>query len=378
MIERALITGIFVALLAGQFGRFELTDRLVNVYIHELLMGVWLLVAAYRQRKEIVQYALHHARAFSSFLAWTAVTFLIGIPLFTLSQNSLSMLYFARIVLYGIFIISCKKWIGENSQRKTVLLSAVYTFSWLLVGISFVQYITVKDLWSMYRYGWDPHQFRIFATYLDVYVAAALFGILFLFWFDRKKYLLSLLLLVCLALTFSRSGYIAAATAFIVYAVVHRNYLIGVGLVALLGILILFVPKQWGEGVNLLRTVTIQSRLADAQLGIRLWSKAPVTGHGYNRLRYVKEQMGLLRIDDRSHSASSFHSSYLIILATTGIVGLALCLWTLYTVFRPVELIPYGALLGVMAVFDNVLLYGMIVCVMFFVAVLSHPLHTSR
>ncbi len=377
MIERILAIAIATSVLFGQFGRIELGNRLVNIYLHELGMIMWLVYQFMRFRFKTFQ-SIFHIPPLIYFVVWMVIGFIATTPQFTFIQNVLSALYPLRFILYVCFISSFTTWLYDNGINRSFGVSILYTFSVLLVGVSLLQYIFVKDLWSMYPYGWDPHQFRVFATYLDVYVAAAILGLLTLFWVYKKKYVLAGALLVCLALTFSRSAYIALFASLIVYAFSHKTYKLAVLLGVIFIGLIVIIPKQWGEGVNLLRTSTIGSRIADAKLGVQIWQTAPLEGHGYNHIRYVKEQMNLLHLDDRSHSAASFHSSYLIILAATGVIGLVLFIWTLYVLLHHEYARVYGVFLAVMALFDNVLLYGMVVVIAVLVVMLSRPLRTSR
>lgn len=377
MIEYILTLLIVAGVLFGQLGRLELGDRLVNIYIHEIGMMIWLIYQFAKYKLSSIRGLLQNQAVFY-FTAWMFIGFVITSPQFSLTQNIISFLYPLRFLLYLLFSTSFIYWVGKSEYNKNISFRILYTFSIMLVGVSLLQYIFVRDLWSMYPYGWDPHQFRVFATYLDVYVAAAILGLLALFWLHQKNYILVGGLLLCLALTFSRSAYIALFMAIIVYSFVHKKYKIATIVATIFIALVFITPKSWGEGVNLLRTSTIQSRIADTQLGIRIWKAAPIEGHGYNHLRYVKEQMNLLHLDDRSHSASSFHSSYLIILASTGVIGLGLFLWSLYSIFHIKQVLVYGIFLSVMSVFDNVLLYGMVVIIAMYVVVLSRPLRKSQ
>jgi len=378
MIEYILSILIVTGVLFGQLGRLELGDRLVNIYIHEIGMMLWLMYQIVKYKLSSVRGGLLQNPAVFYFTAWMFIGFVATSPQFSLTQNIISFLYPLRFLLYLLFSTSFIYWVERSEHNKNISFHILYTFTIMLVGVSLLQYIFVKDLWSMYPYGWDPHQFRVFATYLDVYVAAAVLGLLTLFWLHQKNFILVGGLLICLALTFSRSAYIALFMAILVYSFVHKKYKIATIVAAIFIALVFITPKNWGEGVNLLRTSTIQSRIADTQLGIRIWKAAPIEGHGYNHLRYVKEQMNLLHLDDRSHSASSFHSSYLIILASTGVIGLGLFLWSLYSIFHKKQVMVYGVFLSVMSVFDNVLLYGMVAIIALFVVVLSRPLRKSQ
>jgi hypothetical protein len=121
---------------------------------------------------------------------------------------------------------------------------------------------------------------------------------------------------------------------------------------------VVLVPKPFGEGVSLLRVASVNSRLRDYQVGLSMAQKKPLLGYGYNRIRYAKEKLDLAKTDDRSHAISSFHSSFLIILVTTGVVGLlaALALMVQYGT-RNREFLPILLYICSMSLFDNVLLH---------------------
>jgi hypothetical protein len=75
---------------------------------------------------------------------------------------------------------------------------------------------------------------------------------------------------------------------------------------AIMGILtvaIFLSPKPFGEGVNLLRTVSIFSRVENVKEGLVLFQQKPVFGWGYNTLK------------------ASQSNSFMLILATSGLVG---------------------------------------------------------
>lgn len=122
----------------------------------------------------------------------------------------------------------------------------------------------------------------------------------------------------------------------------------------------MLAPRPFGEGVNLLRTSTIESRLTDYDQGLKLWQKNPVFGVGYNRIRYLKPAIGE-ELRGESHAGASFHSSYLIILVTAGVVGLGAFAYWLWTIAKISNFTIISAIfLGVYSLFDNILLHPFI------------------
>ena len=377
MIEQALLIGITALLAVGQLGRIELMGGLINGYWFEVLMGVFALWYALHHRKTLFK-PTQVTRAATVFIGWLLVSFFIPFHAFTLVQNGIAFLYLARLVLYTLFTIAVMSWVQKAEGNRAFVRSLLFTFTILLLLISAAQYVLVHDLWSMYPYGWDPHELRIFGAYLDVFVPAAFFGLLAIYWFTQKNYALVAVLSIELVLTFSRSAYLALALVVFITVLATRKWHYLAFFVIAFVLMVALAPKQAGEGVNLMRTSTIQSRLHDTALGLQIVASNSITGVGYNHIRYVKEQMGLLRLDDYSHSAAAFSSSYLIILVSSGIIGLLLFANLYWRIFALKGMAPYGIYLGVMALFDNVLLYGMIAVVVVLLFAVNYPWSSSQ
>lgn len=367
MLDSLLLTSIFISLLAGQFSRIELINGLANVYVHEFLLFVFICTS-------IVRFGLSPVRnAFKSkkilvFLSLLLISFSISINEFTVLQNGIAVLYLVRIVLYMVFGIYLFNLVKSKKNIRILLFKLIYTFSFLLLIITAVQYIFFPNFWGLYAFGWDPHLYRASAVYLDVFIAAALYGLLALFWFVKKQRFLSFLFTAALVLSFSRSAYIAFVLSLLYFFIAQKKWkelLISLWFFALFVVL---VPKPFGEGGNLLRTSSIESRILDYKLGITLWRRKPLFGFGYNRIRFAKEQLNLASVDDRSHSLSSFHSSFLIILVTTGVVGF-ISFMVLVTAFfkKYSQMRVYVVYILAMSVFDNVLLHVLVLLPLIFI-----------
>ncbi len=92
-------------------------------------------------------------------------------------------------------------------------------------------------------------------------------------------------------------------------------------IVSLIFLIVIALPRPSSEGVKLERLYSIEARLINFKETMFIWSKSPVFGVGYNntclgRNIFVKQELLL------SHSCSGSDSSILLVLATTGIVGL--------------------------------------------------------
>lgn len=375
MFDSFILTAIFISLLAGQFARIELINALANVYVHEFFLLIFVC-------RSIVQFGLVPIRnIFKSkqiliFFFIILISFFISIKEFTLLQNGIALLYLGRLILYVLFGIYLFALAKRERHMRIFIFNLIYTFSILLLITTAIQYVFFPNFWKLYALGWDPHLYRASAIYFDVYIAAAIYGLLAFFWFSKNKKILSFLFIIALVLTFSRSAYIAFVLSMLYFFITQKKWKELFISLCLFGVLILVVPKPFGEGVNLLRTSSINSRILDYKLGLSLWQKKPLFGFGYNRIRFAKEELNLALIDDKSHSLSSFHSSFLIILVTTGIVGFISFVILLISFLKKYpKLRVYVLFILSMSLFDNVLLHVLVLLPCLFLA--AHLIYWS-
>lgn len=360
MFDTLLLGGIFISLLAGQFARIELINALANVYIHEFLLLIFVCTSIIRFGFSPIRNVFKSKQVLVLFFL-VLISYFISVKEFTLMQNGIALLYLLRIALYVLFSTYLFVVLKSKGHLRNVLFKLMYMFSILLLIITLIQYIFFPNFWGLYAFGWDPHLYRASAIYLDIFIAAALYGLLALFWYFKKQNILSLFFVIALVLSFSRSAYIAFVLSMFYFFICKKKWREFSVSLCLFIVLIIVVPKPFGEGVNLLRTASISSRILDYKLGFTLWAKKPLFGFGYNRIRFAKEQVNLAPYDDRSHSLSSFHSSFLIILVTSGIAGLILILLNIFTFFKKYpHMRPYVVFILTMSLFDNVLLHVLV------------------
>lgn len=359
MLDTLLLLGIFTSLLLGQFARIELINALANVYVHEFFLFIFII-------KSFFTYGITPIKKLISKntllpLLVVVGSFIFSIKEFTALQNGIAFLYIMRIVLNGVFGIYLFTYMKKNKRTHAVLFKMIYSFSILLLVITVIQYIFFPNFWGLYAFGWDPHLYRASGIYLDVFIAAALYGLLSLFWYIKNHKVLALFFTIALVLSFSRSAYVAFVMSIIYFFIVQKKWKeLGIAL-SLFVLFVIVIPKPFGEGGNLMRTSSIKSRLSDYALGVTLWQKKPILGFGYNRIRFAKEHHMLIAQDDRSHSLASFHSSFLIILVTTGIVGLLSSFYFLGMFFiKYPRLRIYLIYILTMSLFDNVLLHALV------------------
>ena len=135
-----------------------------------------------------------------------------------------------------------------------------------------------------------------------------------------------------LLLTYSRGAYIAFGTSAIAAIILLKQWK-WLSLFPVAAVILFLLPRPGGEGINLLRTISVVGRLENNQAAVQLFLRSPVIGYGFDTIRYIRADSvnslnGLL-----SNASAGFQNSYLFILVTTGIIGLiayGLLWWRLF------------------------------------------------
>ncbi len=267
-----------------------------------------------------------------------------------LSPNEIlkSSLYLIRFIEYSSLIFIVPDIIKSTiDQHKTVFKTFIATTLIALAG--FIQLLIYPNLNKLEEFGWDPHMNRLVSTWLDpnfiggflAFMIAITMGILVFSQKWRSKIILgaiSAFWLIALFLTYSRSGYIAAIIVIFIIGIIKSRKILAIALI--IGLLGVSVSQRAQQRLDdLIRSATtIIYTTADtpdptAKLRILSWQqtfeligKNPLFGSGYNTLRYVKLNAGHIN-STQTHSASGSDSSFLTILATTGIFGLIPFIW---------------------------------------------------
>jgi len=264
----------------------------------------------------------------------------------TFDKFLISFLYLARWAGYASLYFIVKEF-DEKLRLKTSYVMLVSGFFVVLIG--FVQYFFYPSLRNLYYLGWDEHLYRLFSSFLDPNFVGAFFVIYFLFTIsfisgflkkrDWFKFLavdtVAFLTLVALYLTYSRSALIMLVVSIVVYLyLINKKKFI---LLILLGIFlsIFILPKSFQtEGTNFLRATSSESRVTTAQEALAIIQKNPLYGVGFNAYRFAQNRQGLGGPNwETSHGAAGTDNSFLFVLATTGVIGLAAFLWLVYELF---------------------------------------------
>jgi O-antigen ligase len=210
----------------------------------------------------------------------------------------------------------------------------------LLVG-GYIQFFLFPSLRGLIYFGWDEHFYRMFGTFLDpnffglflalffLYVVAQLFRLkitskkwTFAFFFS-----LATAIFIAIFLTYSRTALLALSCGvFILFWSKQFWKWIAILLVAgvLTAYLVFPVIQKQAQGNNIFRTTSTDARLGSAKNAVIIFMDNPIIGIGFNAYRYSVYrhhfQPGVSMQED--HGASGADSSLLLVLATSGIIGL--------------------------------------------------------
>ena len=349
-----LLLGVFAL---GHLARISIFDSKVNFYIYEFLLLAFVI---YLVIKFWLKPLLKTRKWIYYFVGSLVLSYLVSFPSYHGVENIFAGLYLLRVISYFLFFLYIQHYLKNRNGKEYT--ASIKLFSGLLVILSFAQYFLYPNLRNLYYLGWDPHQFRVFGTYFESSVAAAIFGLTgFYLYFSslfkqRIKQLILLAISILAALTYSRGFFLALSLTLTFYLVKRELYKQIAFLITVLIALYFVLPKPFGEGVNLLRTSTIEARLVDYQEGIRVWQKNPIFGIGYNHLPSIKQSKNLSsEIPD--HSLSAFHSSFITILAASGIFGLIAFFGLLIYFARVSEVaLLMTIFLSIFSLTDNILL----------------------
>ncbi len=258
--------------------------------------------------------------------------------------------YLLRLVMYMGLALAAHDLLERNRPRFLKVILGGFLVSFILIVIlGFLQlqfFPSFLDL-GLELQGWDPHIGRLLSTWFDPnfvggYLAFMLGPLLALGLYARhhrqKAWFwvvaaVSLVGLVALYYTFSRSAYLALMMTLVILAFLKsRKLLVAVIVLAILGFAVSprvqdRVTEGWESAKALVGMDSGAALDPTAELRVKSWQHAvevirdhPWIGVGYNRYAYEMNHRGYALLSD--HDAGGSDSSLLTLWATTGIFGL--------------------------------------------------------
>lgn len=324
---------IYLLFFILPFGQLERLPGM-PLYLHDLVI-LLLIILNFK--------FLKLPRPIWLFVSACLLSLIINIFRFSFPELLFSSLYLIRWLAYACLLplfrrlkLDLKPWL------KYLCLA--------LAVLGLLQYLVIPDTRFLASLNWDDHYYRLISTVFDPNFLGLIFVLgLILF---NLQILPSLILLIALLLTYSRSSYLSLLAVILAYVILKKKFKFL--LLILVFIFLPFLPRPGGEGVKLERVFSINQRLANYREGLQLIKVSPVFGLGFNTLRFIRR-------DFTSHAAAGLDSSLLFVLATTGIVGLLAYLNLLKSLW-PTSLLVKLSLVAVLvhSFFQNSLFYPLI------------------
>ncbi|MBU0705931.1 O-antigen ligase family protein [Patescibacteria group bacterium] len=290
-------------------------------------------------------------RMIALFLFVMVTTYFLNMLRFDFQQMLSGFILMGR---FGMYVIVAGIAFDLLDRDKTgflrkLLIGAMILSMVLIIVLGFLQlkfFPSFLDL-GLYLEGWDPHEGRLLSTWFDPnfiggYLAFVLPVALALgLYFKRHKHVrwavamfaVSVIGLVALYLTFSRSGYLALiASLGILTFFKSRKLLLALVIVAVIGFsLSSRVQERTIEAVDSAKgLIGLDSQKpldATAELRVYSWQFAreiiadhPLLGVGFGRYAFEINERGHGLLSD--HSSGGSDSSLLTIWAQTGVFGL--------------------------------------------------------
>ncbi len=361
---------LFFLFSLGQIGRVSLFNQSISFYLYEvILLGFIFYLFLRFKLKPFGQKDFIWLYKFPLALL---LSFLITLDRYSIGENTTALLYLFRTSFYFISIMYLHYFVKKQKDLYEYIRPGLLFFTVLTLIFSFLQYFLYPNLRNLTYLGWDPHLFRIFGVFFDTSIASAVFGLIILFlilnyrkfkFSNFSKIVLIVSFFVIGLLTYSRGFYLAILSTLFLYLIINKRLKYLIVILGLFSFALLILPKPFGEGVNLLRTYSIESRVKDYNDGLIQWKKSPVFGIGYNHLRSIRTSDSGLT----SHSASAYQSSFLTVLVTSGIIGLVSFLLAVKSLWKFSLASRYYILfVTLFSLMDNILLHPYILFLLLF------------
>lgn len=303
-----LIVLLFLVFSFGQLDRISIRGNEVVLHINDLAVLVFLLFALRKISCPLIKPLLF-------FLFAIILSLLLNFKHFKPFELLVASLYPIRFFLYAGLYFAVKNLSAENkklTQRWLFLAIVIVAITGLL------QYIFLPNVAFLSAFDWDDHYYRLIGLFLDPGFTGIILVLGLIMAFPKK---IMLLFYAAIVLTYSRASFLA----FLVSMAVYKKFLIA-ALVLILTLPIL--PKAPSEGTNLNRENSTWARINNWRMTLNIWKTSPIFGVGFDTYRYVQ------KIDSNSHSGAGADSSILLVLATSGLLGLLAYTSLLLTMWR--------------------------------------------
>ena len=373
MIEFLLLL-LLVFFPFGNLFRIPLNNG-ITVLPNDFILAGLFVVFIYNVLKKRTIHNTSLFKAIGIFLMVAALSLLLRIQDIPFKDFIVSLGYFIRFILY-LQLLFVFQFVHKNFIKKYIQYMYVICVVIIIVGL--LQYFFYSDLRPFVYLGWDEHYLRLFGTFLDPNFTGALLVLFLLFTLGysqskgamkAEQFVIIASTLLAIFLTYSRSSYIMLLLSSTTYFLLSQQIKkIGVFFIIAITIFIIIPKNLPSEGVNLLRTASINARQDEYKKALVIIKDNPLLGVGFNTLRYTRVRYGFSEPQDAAGSLSTggFPNSLLVVAATSGIIGLLgyLNIWRLIILqtFRQkayIRALILASIIGLFthALFENTLFY---------------------
>ncbi len=332
-----MLNKLFIIVLASltlsQFSdiSFLFGGGVQKIYLFDLLVGLYTFVGIFQyliKKEKIVI-----PRNIVLFLVFTIIAAASLIPVY--SKNSgedllFAFFYLVRWVVYllsGVVTFSAVK----NKYLDVAKLFKYFVISGVILSVlGFAQLIILPDFTVLDpSLGWDPHKNRLASTFFDPnFLGAYLVLCITVLLFKREIFSKRLfravfaISLLALFLTYSRSAWGMFAVVIFIYGLKKSVFIIFAALILIFSAYFA-IPRIQTRLAGLTDPAdSAHFRLISWRNTFEIVEDNLILGVGFNNLKAEKVNYGYLTPDTlEDHSASGSDSSFLLVLATTGIIG---------------------------------------------------------
>ena len=357
---RLLLYLLLITLPLGQLGRLPIGGGHINLYLPDVLIPVIIFVwlgYALAIRRKLDLPPLSNFIFLFGFIA--LISLVNGKRFIGMGEFLTSAMYLVRWALYvGLYFVVwdlVREGRGKKGERGKIanllILSGV-----VLALAGFVQLVVLPDFTTLDpSLGWDPHKNRLASTFFDPNFVGAYLVLTLVLLFSELLYKgvkglrglnlgAAAAVFAALILTFSRSAWLMFAVSMGVMGVLKSKKLLVLALIAFLSAYALVPRMQTRIAGGVDPDDSARARIVSWKDTFEIVRENPLIGVGFNTFRYAQERYGLFGFRDSlgGRAGAGSDSSLLLVLATTGVVGLSAFL-----------LLGFKGLWGVWEIFVN-------------------------
>lgn len=301
--KKFLVLLLFVVFPFGQLLRLDMGNG-VTFQLNDFVVALVVLFSVRDFKKD---------KLFWPLVLWIgamAISIVANLYRLTGREVIVAAMYFGRWVAYAGLYYALRE-----VDRKYLLWGILAV---AVVGIG--QFVFMPDVTFLAASNWDDHWYRLVSTFLDPGFTGAILVVGLIWW---PNLFVRVILYVAMALTYSRATYLMYLVGFGVVGWYKKSVKIFLIAALVLAVTIPLLPKSTGEGTKLNRENSSWARVNNWKDTITVWTKYPIFGVGYGAYNSVSKA----KLD--SHSRAGADSSLLLVLATTGVVGMVFYLGVL-------------------------------------------------